>query len=85
MTTLLKLKTMQDSQIQEWLRLVGQAHVHTLVTALLGADEEVRNCVFRNMSKRAVAHLQDDLKRIQTMGVTESTINSAARELEGLI
>ena len=65
MTPLNQLKTIPDDQIQEWLRKVGKEHVSALVTALLGADEEVKNCVFRNMSERARAALKEDLEKMK--------------------
>jgi flagellar motor switch protein FliG len=85
MTTLSKLKTMKNEDIQNWLRKVGQENVATLVIALLGADEETINCVFRNMSQRAVTQLKDDLDRYQAKGVKETIINSNAIDLEKLM
>jgi flagellar motor switch protein FliG len=85
MATLSKLKTMKNEDIQNWLRKVGQENVATLVIALLGADEKTKNCVFRNMSQRALTQLKDDLDRYQAKGVKETIINSNASDLEKLM
>ena len=42
MATLIKLKTMTDSDIREWLRKVDKIGVISLEYALLGADDEVK-------------------------------------------
>jgi len=55
------------------------------VIALLGADEKTKNCVFRNMSQRALTQLKDDLDRYQAKGVKETIINSNASDLEKLM
>lgn len=82
MTTLAKLKTMNDQEIQTWLTRVEKTSVITLVYALLGADEEVKNCVFRNMSSRAVNSLKANLVKYEKMDVTESAINANSAKLE---
>jgi flagellar motor switch protein FliG len=61
MNTLNELKTMTDVEIQNWLR--ENTDVSTLVQALLESDDEVKNCIFRNMSKHAAILLQDELKK----------------------
>ena len=76
---------MKNEDIQNWLRKVGQENVASLVIALLGADDETKNCVFRNMSQRAVTQLRNDLDRYQTMSVKETIINSNASDLEKLM
>ena len=76
---------MKNEEIQNWLRKVGQENVASLVIALLGADDETKNCVFRNMSQRAVTQLRNDLDRYQTMSVKETIINSNASDLEKLM
>lgn len=85
MTTLNQLKTMKDEDIQNWLRKVGKDHVQTLVVALVGADAEVKDCVYRNMSGAAITYLKRDLEVIRSVGLQESIIRGAAQELESLI
>jgi flagellar motor switch protein FliG len=62
-TTLAKLKTLNDLQIHEWLKRVEKAGVPALVYAMLGADEDVKNCVFKNMSKHASNMLKADIEK----------------------
>ena len=85
MGALSKLKTMTDAEIQNWLRKVEKAGVKTLVYSLLGADDEARDCVFRNMSGHAVKLLKADLEKYKKMNITESMINLNAGKLEKLI
>ena len=85
MSPLSKWKTMKNEDIQNWLRKVGQENVATLVIALLGADEETKNCVFRNMSQRAVTRLKNDLDSYQTMDINETIINNNTTDLEKLM
>jgi flagellar motor switch protein FliG len=82
MTTLNKLKTMGDPEIQNWLKKVGKDDVNTMVYALLGADEEVKNCVFRNMSERASAVLKIELTEYGASNIPENRIISSAEKLE---
>jgi flagellar motor switch protein FliG len=53
------LKEVDDRGIQALLREVSS---EVLVIALKGADEEVKEKIFKNMSKRAAELLQDDLE-----------------------
>ncbi len=55
MANLEKIKMMNDTEIQTWLRKVDPAD---LKNALLGLDGQVRDCIFRNMSDRAVEALR---------------------------
>lgn len=57
MTVFTKLKTMNDDEIQGWLKKVGRDNAKALGIALLGADLDVRERVFRNMSPYAGAVL----------------------------
>jgi flagellar motor switch protein FliG len=82
MTTLSKLKTMKDVEIQNWLRKVGQDHVISLVIALLGSDEEVKDSVFRNMSKPAGIQLRKNLDQYERMDIKEIDILRNASDLE---
>jgi flagellar motor switch protein FliG len=62
------LKDVDDRGIQALLREVSS---EVLVTALKGADEEVKDKVFKNMSKRAAELLQDDLETKGPVKVSE--------------
>jgi flagellar motor switch protein FliG len=85
MAILSKLKTMKDSEIQAWLRKVGREKAATLAVALLGADEAVRSCVLRNMSKTAAVALQQELEKQGMLRVDENSIRRAAQEMEELL
>lgn len=84
MTTLAKLKAMKDQDIQNWLRRIGSQGVSGLVIALLGADEEVHHCVYRNMSERARTVLKEDLDKYRKQGIQQAVIRNKALELEKL-
>ncbi len=85
MATLEKLKGLDDTQIQNWLRKVGQENAVKLGIALMGADEDVRNLIYRNMSPRAAGVMKDELEKNQRSSVDEVTIKKYAAELEKLI
>jgi flagellar motor switch protein FliG len=56
MKNILTLKKMSDVKIQTWLRTVD---AEDLKRALPGLDDDVQNCIFRNMSPRAVLVLKE--------------------------
>jgi flagellar motor switch protein FliG len=85
MATLAKLKTMNDLEIQNWLKKIEKTNIITLVYALLGADEEVKNCVLRNMSSRAVNSLKADLEKYEKMNIAASTISKNSTKLDKLM
>ena len=85
MTTLAHLKTINNPQIQTWLRKVEKAGVITLVYALLGADGEVKNRVLRNMSGRAADSLKAELAKYGKINVPASTIWVNSAKLEKLM
>jgi flagellar motor switch protein FliG len=85
MALLTRLKGMNDSQIQDWLRKVGQENAAKLAVAMLGVDEDVRKMIYRNMSQRAAAHLQDDVDNNKNAAVNEKTISNYSVELEKFI
>ncbi|MBN1410367.1 MAG: hypothetical protein JW969_05950 [Spirochaetales bacterium] len=85
MTTLSKLKTMDDGEIQDWLRKAEKEGISTLVYALLGADNGVKNCVFRNMSEYAAGRLKAHLLKFSKKKVSESLIKVSSEKLERLI
>lgn len=62
------LKEVDDRGIQALLREVSS---EVLVIALKGADEEVKDKIFKNMSKRAAELLQDDLETKGPVKVSE--------------
>ena len=70
------LKDVDDRGIQALLR---EASSDTLVVALKGADQEISDKIFSNMSKRAAELLRDDL---ETKGpVKLSEVQGAQREI----
>ncbi len=85
MMPLERLMSMDNKQVQDWLKKVdGNGHVKTLVTALLGAGETVRDRVFDNMSQKAAAVLKDDIEKHHKKHVNPAEIIKAGRKLEEL-
>ena len=70
------LKEVDDRGIQTLLREVAS---ETLIVALKGADEELREKIFRNMSKRAAELLKDDLENRGPVKVSD--VQSAQKEI----
>lgn len=70
------IKDIDDRGIQSLLREVSS---DVLVVALKGADDEVRDKIFRNMSKRAGELLKDDLEGKGPVKVSE--VESAQKEI----
>lgn len=83
---LVKLKTMSDEEIQNWLRKVNEkADPKELALALLGVDDEIKRCVFRNMSETAVNALKVEMERFRRMDAKEIVIHMHGNILDKLI
>lgn len=77
------LNLVDDRGIQTLLREIS---TDTLVVALKGADEPLREKIFRNMSKRASELLQDDMEakgpvRVSEVEAAQKEILAVARKL----
>jgi flagellar motor switch protein FliG len=77
------LNLVDDRGIQTLLREISTEH---LVLALKGADEPLRDKIFRNMSKRAAEMLQDDIEakgpvRVSEVELAQKEILTVARKL----
>ncbi len=77
------LKNIDDSGIQSLLREISS---EVLVIALKGADEEMKQKIFGNMSKRAAELLRDDLEvkgpvRVSEVEAAQREILAAARRM----
>ncbi len=77
------LKEVDDRGIQSLLREVAS---ETLILAMKGADEELREKIFRNMSKRASELMRDDLEnkgpvKVSDVQVAQKEILAVARRL----
>jgi flagellar motor switch protein FliG len=70
------LKNIDDRGIQALLREVSS---EVLILALKGADEELQEKIFKNMSKRAAELLRDDLEAKGPVKVSE--VETAQKEL----
>lgn len=70
------LKSVDDRGIQALLREVSS---EVLIIALKGADEELKEKIFKNMSKRAAELLRDDLEAKGPVRVSE--VEGAQREI----
>ncbi|NNM50810.1 MAG: flagellar motor switch protein FliG [Pseudomonadales bacterium] len=70
------LKEVDDRGIQSLLREVSS---EVLILALKGSDEELREKIFRNMSKRAAELLRDDLENKGPVKVSD--VQTAQKEI----
>jgi len=84
MANLNKIKQMNDTQIQEWLRKVGRENVEKLGMAMLGECDEVQDLIYKNMSQRAGEMLRKDINKYKMKGMNEKYISSCAAEMEKL-
>jgi flagellar motor switch protein FliG len=82
MTTLLKLESMGDREIQSWLRKVPP---FALAVALIGARPASKDRVLKNMSDRASRMLSESVRRYSAMDAKELLIQKSADELEALM
>jgi flagellar motor switch protein FliG len=70
------LKSVEDAGIQSLLREVSS---EVLILALKGSDEELKDKIFKNMSKRAAELLRDDLESRGPVRISE--VEGAQREV----
>jgi len=85
MKTLEKLLLMDDKAVQAWLvRVDVNKEIKTLITALAGAGNDIKNRVFSNMSQRASAALKDGINGLPYKH-TPAEMDSAAENLEKLM
>lgn len=70
------IKTIDDRGIQSLLR---ELNTDTLVVALKGADDAIKDKIFKNMSKRAAALLKDDLEAKGPVKLSE--VETAQKEV----
>jgi len=84
MFTFEDLLTVPEAGIRE---LLGQMDKKTLATALRGASDEMKNCIFKSMSSRAVEMLKEDMEvlgPVKSREITKAQLEtvSVARKLE---
>ncbi len=75
---------MPEAGIREWL---GQLDKKTLAMALRGANDEIKNYVFKSMSARAVEMLKEDMEvlgpvRARDVTAAQQEAVAVARKLE---
>jgi flagellar motor switch protein FliG len=86
MNDLQALLILTDKQIQDWLRRVhSQTDLRTLPTALSCAGDEVKACVFRNMSKQAKGMLNESIKEQSRRNPDEREIRSSISTLASIL
>jgi len=85
MATLVKVGRMNDIQVQNWLRKVGQANAARLAVAMLGADEDIQKLIYKNMSPRAGGLLRENFDKNRGLSIDEKTITASGKDLEKLI
>lgn len=69
-----------DRGVQSLMREIPS---ETLLVALKGADDRIRDKIFNNMSKRAAQTLRDDLEVMRPMRLSE--VESAQKEILGVL
>jgi flagellar motor switch protein FliG len=79
---LANLEAMNDEEIQNWLRKVDPT---ALGIALLDVSEGIKNCIFRNMSERAVAAFNENIERYKSMDAKELIILMNTKLVENTI
>lgn len=62
MTALEKIKFMNDNEIQNWLRIIDP---EDLKRGISGINEEIRKCIYGNMSENAGKVLKEIVKNIK--------------------
>ena len=82
MTSMTRLDSLDDRQIQDWLRKVDFT---TLAVALLGAPDTVKNRVYRNLSKKASEILTRTMRSYELLDAKKLLIQTSADRLEALI
>ncbi|MBN1638130.1 MAG: hypothetical protein JW866_04130 [Ignavibacteriales bacterium] len=86
MENLNQLTTMSDKEIQDWLRKVSASvEINVLPTALLGVNEKIKSCVYRNMSINAKTAVQKYVQQLSTANIGKSEILDSILKLENLI
>lgn len=81
MRVLNELRTMNDKDIQAWLRRVGRENAPLLAAVLTRTDETVKDCVFRNMSNAARTRLAEAIGRFESQGIGADEIERSAQVL----
>ena len=76
------LKSLDDRQIQEWLRKVDPT---TLAAALLAASDTVRNRVYQNLSKNASEVLASTIRSYDLLDAKALVIQMSADRLRALV
>jgi len=85
MMPLERLLAMKDKEVQAWLVNVDKnKQVKTLVTALLGAGETVKDRVYENMSPKASASLKEDIEAGHRKKIKPEEIIKAGRKMDEL-
>jgi len=80
------LTTMTDKKIQDWLRRVSASvEINVLPTALLGVNDKIKDCVYRNMSVNAKTVVQKYVRQLNAANIAKSEILDSILKLEKLI
>ncbi len=86
MNKLNRLMTMTDKQIQDWLRKVSaETDINTFSIALSGVTDDVKECVFRNMSMHAKTLVNKSIQEQSKNNILESEIQKSINILENLM
>ena len=82
MKTLEQIGSLNDREIQDWLRKVDMT---TLAVSLLGADMGVKSKVLQNLSRNAGDYLEKTIRRYESLQPKELLIQSSADRLQSLM
>ncbi|MBN2736933.1 MAG: hypothetical protein JXR70_08140 [Spirochaetales bacterium] len=76
--TLDTVKTMSDKEIQNWLRRIQmETELTVLPIAMLGLDNNITKCIFRNMSVPARKSIQQLMEEQRRNKLAESLIKKS--------
>ena len=86
MNKLDRLLTMSDKQIQDWLRSVSSgSDINTLPIALSGVNDDIRECVYRNMSVHARSLIDKSVQEQRNKKVKKSELQKCINVLADLL
>ena len=86
MSRLSGLLTMTDKRIQDWLRKASAVDdMSILPMALSGVDDEVKDCVLRNMSVHGKNAVNGFIQEQKKIGINKSEVQRCITVLENLL
>jgi flagellar motor switch protein FliG len=84
MATLNKLITMNDTEIQRWLKKVEKIGPSKLAIALIDCNDGIKRCVLKNMSQEAGKALSKTIDSYKKSFFKRLKIKSSIEEISAL-